>query len=122
VEQAGKGVAKRVQYLCQRHDFDGRRLPTTEVDHRIPTLQGATDAPPTLFAINEDCHKLKTAAESQEISLVREAARLRERAIRRSGSAELLRHGDWHLDRALFARKNMYERGISELISRVFVS
>jgi hypothetical protein len=46
--------------------------------------------------------------------------RLRERALKRNGSAELIRHGEWHLDRALFARKNMLERGIPELISRVF--
>ncbi|QWA30485.1 hypothetical protein [Pseudomonas sp. RC3H12] len=45
--------------------------------------------------------------------------RLRERAIKRSRSSELIRHGDWHLDRALFCWKNIHKLGIPELISRV---
>ncbi|WP_167388383.1 hypothetical protein [Pseudomonas mosselii] len=55
----------------------------------------------------------------QAVRLAREAMRLRERAIKRSRSAELIRHGDWHLDRALYCWKNTHKLGIPELISRV---
>ncbi|WP_313650676.1 hypothetical protein [Pseudomonas soli] len=55
----------------------------------------------------------------QAVRLAREAMRLREKAIRRNRSAELIRHGDWHLDRALYCWKNIHKLGFPELISRV---
>jgi 5-methylcytosine-specific restriction protein A len=59
-----KAVLKRDRYLCQCPDCNGRRLPAGEVDHRIPKSEGGSNDPSNLFAINTDCHKLKTAAES----------------------------------------------------------
>ncbi|QZA52624.1 HNH endonuclease [Pseudomonas sp. 2hn] len=59
-----KAVLKRDRYLCRCQDCNGRRLPATEVDHRIPKFEGGTNDPSNLFAINENCHKFKTAAES----------------------------------------------------------
>lgn len=55
----------------------------------------------------------------QAVRLAREAMRLREKAIKRSRSTELICHGDWHLDRALYCWKNIHKLGIPELISRV---
>ncbi|QZA57163.1 hypothetical protein [Pseudomonas sp. 2hn] len=55
----------------------------------------------------------------QAVRLAREAMRLREKAIKRNRSAELIRHGDWHLDRALYSWKNVHKLGLPELISRV---
>lgn len=58
-------VLKRDRYLCQCADCRGRRLPAGEVDHRIPKFEGGTDDPSNLYAINVDCHKAKTSAESR---------------------------------------------------------
>lgn len=57
-------VLRRDRYLCQCPDCGGQRLPAGEVDHRIPKFEGGTDDPDNLYAINVDCHKAKTAAES----------------------------------------------------------
>lgn len=53
------------------------------------------------------------------LRIAREAIRLRDRAIKRNRNAELLHHGDWHLDRALYCWKNMHKLGNPKLISRV---
>ena len=57
-------VLKRDRYLCQCADCKGRRLPASEVDHVTPKHLGGSDDSDNLAAINVDCHKRKTQAES----------------------------------------------------------
>lgn len=51
--------------------------------------------------------------------MVRLAIRCRTEALAREGSPDLIKHGDWCFDRALFARRFMRERGAPLLIERV---
>lgn len=57
-------VLERDRYLCQCENCHGKRLPASEVDHITPKSRGGTNEPSNLQAINDDCHKLKTQAES----------------------------------------------------------
>ncbi len=45
--------------------------------------------------------------------------KLRDKAVERNAPPDLIKHGDWYFDRALFARKRMRETGIPLLIDRV---
>lgn len=60
-------VLERDKYLCQCEDCKAKKLVTLadEVDHIVPLCQGGTDDPSNLRAINRECHKLKTQAESR---------------------------------------------------------
>lgn len=76
VERSGRGgrpwrrlreqVLVRDGYLCQCDECKARAMPlvANEVDHIIPLAHGGTDALTNLMAINHDCHKRKTAADS----------------------------------------------------------
>lgn len=59
-------VLQRDNYLCQCKDCSeaGLLLTASEVDHRIPKMDGGTDDPENLQAINRDCHKRKTQVEA----------------------------------------------------------
>lgn len=61
-----KAVLERDRYLCQCEDCGGKRLPATEVDHKIPKSRGGTDDFDNLQAINDDCHRRKTQREALE--------------------------------------------------------
>ncbi|MDH1529174.1 hypothetical protein [Pseudomonas mosselii] len=74
---------------------------------------------PSMKAATSSKRRQSRHGHGQAVRLAREAMQLREKAIKRSRSAELIRHGDWHLDRALYSWKNIHKLGIPELISRV---
>lgn len=61
-----KLVLKRDGWICRCADCKstGRVRNASEVDHVIPKAEGGTDDPSNLVAINSDCHKQKTQAES----------------------------------------------------------
>lgn len=60
-------VLRRDGYLCQCDDCQrlGRVRPADEVDHVTPLCRGGKDLMSNLRAINHECHRLKTQAESQ---------------------------------------------------------
>lgn len=60
-------VLRRDGYLCQCEECQalGRVRPAHEVDHRVPKAAGGTDALSNLRAMNHECHKRKTAADSR---------------------------------------------------------
>lgn len=51
---------------CKKCQESGNPLGATEVDHRIPLHLGGTDEDENLQALNDACHKEKTAAEAHE--------------------------------------------------------
>lgn len=59
-------VLKRDRFLCQCHACRASNLVTLadEVDHIVPLAEGGTDDLSNLRAINHDCHKIKSQAES----------------------------------------------------------
>lgn len=59
-------ILKRDHYICQCSVCSGlgRVREATEVDHIVGKASGGTDDPGNLQAINHDCHKEKTARES----------------------------------------------------------
>lgn len=59
-------ILARDSYLCQCEDCtaQGRVTPANEVDHIIEKVDGGTDDPSNLRAINDVCHKRKTARET----------------------------------------------------------
>ena len=59
-------VLERDEYLCRCDACSASSdpLPAHEVDHIVPLSQGGKDNPENLRAINRDCHRIKTAAES----------------------------------------------------------
>jgi 5-methylcytosine-specific restriction protein A len=65
-ERKRQQILTRDAGMCQCDECKqlGRVLPATEVDHRIPLWEGGTDDDENLQAINEDCHKRKTASEA----------------------------------------------------------
>lgn len=60
-------ILARDKYQCQCEGCKARGLITMadEVDHIVPICQGGTDDDSNLRAINTECHKAKTARESQ---------------------------------------------------------
>lgn len=59
-------VLRRDGWRCRCNDCvsTGRVREASEVDHIIPKFEGGTDEPSNLQAINPECHKKKTQAES----------------------------------------------------------
>lgn len=51
--------------------------------------------------------------------LISLALKLRDKAVELNASPDLIKHGDWYFDRALFARQSMRVRGIPLLVDRV---
>lgn len=58
-------ILERDGYLCQCAECNaaGRLSPATHVDHIVERVDGGTDDPSNLQAMNADCHARKTAAE-----------------------------------------------------------
>lgn len=59
-------VLKRDLYLCQVCANYGRVKPAKQVDHIVPKAQGGTDGFDNLQAICIQCHRVKTAEESNK--------------------------------------------------------
>ncbi|QDQ89154.1 HNH endonuclease [Alcaligenaceae bacterium SJ-26] len=59
-------VLRRDGWICRCDECrkTGRVRNASEVDHVIPKAEGGTDDSSNLRAINSDCHKTKTQAES----------------------------------------------------------
>lgn len=57
-------VLERDRHMCMCDDCKGRRLPASEVDHKVPKSAGGTDDFSNLQAMNDVCHRLKTQAEA----------------------------------------------------------
>lgn len=59
-------ILKRDCYVCQCTECSAsnRVRPATEVDHLTPKARGGTDDPSNLRAINRECHRRKTVADS----------------------------------------------------------
>lgn len=65
-QKARQRILARDCGLCQCEECKRlkRLRVATEVDHIVPKFEGGTDDDENLQAVNTDCHKLKTAAES----------------------------------------------------------
>lgn len=57
-------IMERDGWMCQCDKCKGMKLVAHEVDHVIPVSAGGNDTPYNLRAMNRDCHKAKTKAES----------------------------------------------------------
>lgn len=61
-------ILRRDNGLCQCDTCkaQGRDLPAHEVEHRIPLWKGGVEHDDNRYAINRDCHKVKTSQEAKE--------------------------------------------------------
>lgn len=57
-------VLRRDGYLCQIALAEGKVVPATEVDHKIPKAEGGTDDMSNLQAVSHSRHQDKTREES----------------------------------------------------------
>lgn len=57
-------ILARDKHLCQPCKRSGRFKAGRTVDHVTPKARGGTDAETNLEVVCDDCHKIKTAAES----------------------------------------------------------
>jgi 5-methylcytosine-specific restriction enzyme A len=51
--------------MCALCEQKGLVSASTQVDHRLPLIDGGTDHETNLWGICEDCHKAKTSAEAR---------------------------------------------------------
>ena len=60
-----QSILKRDSYLCQECLRNGKYQVAEDVDHIVPLTQGGTDDESNLQSLCHECHKIKTARESQ---------------------------------------------------------